>query len=107
MQPSPLEARFCYLWEFLEGPELLREYRFHPERRWKADFAHLPSRTLIEVEGGVWNHGRHTSPKGFLNDAEKYLAATLDGWNVLRLTAPQIELATLRRVIHYIHERSA
>lgn len=104
---SALEERFIRLWELLGGAPLEREYRFYPARRWKADFAHLASRTLIEIEGGVWSHGRHTSPRGFLNDAEKYLTATLDGWSVLRLTAPQLEPAIIRQIIQYINEREA
>ena len=50
--PWRLEGRFLRLWESLGGPPLEKEFRFHPGRRWRADFAHLPSRTLIEVEGG-------------------------------------------------------
>lgn len=40
----------------------------------------------LEVEGGVWTGGRHTSPKGFLGDIEKYNTATLMGWRVFRTT---------------------
>lgn len=103
---STLESRFSELWKLLDGPELEQEYRFHPPRRWRADFAHLPSRTLIEIEGGVWNRGRHLTPKGFLNDADKYLTAALDGWSVLRLTEPQIKPETLRTIIAYVHQRA-
>lgn len=38
--PSRLENRFETLWRALGGPELEREFRFHPTRRWRADFAH-------------------------------------------------------------------
>ena len=56
---SPLERQFINLWQMLNGPELEREYRFEPMRRWRADFAHLASRTLLEVEGGLYQQGRH------------------------------------------------
>ena len=49
--PSRLESKFALLWRSLGGPELKREFRFHPERKWRADFAHPASRTLIEIEG--------------------------------------------------------
>lgn len=66
--------------------ECVKEYRFHPERRWRFDYA-IPSHMIaLEVEGGVWTGGRHTSPKGFLGDIEKYNAATLLGWRVFRTT---------------------
>ena len=102
---SVLENRFLHLWEHKGGAPLEREYRFHPERRWKADFAHLGSRTIIEIEGGVWCHGRHTSPKGFMADAEKYLTATLSGWTVIRLTSSQLTPEIIEQVIEYVRSR--
>ena len=73
------------LWRALGGPELEREFRFHPTRRWRADLAHLPSRTLIEIEGGIYVNGRHNRGAGFAADLEKYLEAALAGWRVVRL----------------------
>jgi very-short-patch-repair endonuclease len=96
---SRLEAKFLFLWRCLDGPPLEREYRFHPERKWRADFAHLPSRTLIEIEGGAWVAGRHNRASGFMKDAEKYLEATLMGWRVIRLTVAQLEVETVERIV--------
>lgn len=68
------------------GVECVKEYKFHPVRKWRFDYA-LPSALVaLEVEGGVWTGGRHTSPKGFLGDVEKYNTATLMGWSVYRTT---------------------
>lgn len=83
----------------MNGPALEREFRFHPTRKWRADFAHLPSRTLIEIEGGIWIRGRHTTPRGFTADAEKYLEAAMGGWRVLRLVDQQIKGPTVARII--------
>ena len=66
--------------------ECVKEYRFHPTRKWRFDYAIPEHKIALEVEGGVWTRGRHTSPKGFLNDIEKYNAATLMGWRVFRTT---------------------
>ncbi len=66
--------------------ECVKEYRFHPVRRWRFDYAIPSHKIALEVEGGVWTGGRHTSPKGFLGDIEKYNAATLLGWRVFRTT---------------------
>ena len=96
---SKLEQRFDLLWRSLGGPALEREFRFHPTRKWQADFAHLPSRTLIEIEGGIWVRGRHNSPRGFAADAEKYLEAELAGWRVIRLVDQQIRGPILERII--------
>lgn len=102
---SALESRFASLWDALGGVELVREFRFDKTRRWRADFASESARVLIEVEGGVWRGGRHTNPLGFINDAEKYLAATLQGWSVIRLVGEQLNPATLRQVVDYVRER--
>lgn len=64
----------------------VKEFRFHPDRRWRFDYALPEHKIAVEVEGGVWTGGRHTSPKGFLNDIEKYNTATLLGWRVFRTT---------------------
>jgi very-short-patch-repair endonuclease len=96
---SKLEQRFEWLWRVVNGPYLEREFRFHPTRKWRSDFAHLPSRTLIEIEGGIWVRGRHTSPRGFAADAEKYLEATLAGWRVLRLVDDQIKAHVIERIV--------
>lgn len=96
---SKLEQRFALIWRSLGGPALEREFRFHPTRKWRADFAHIPSRTLIEIEGGIWVRGRHTTPRGFIADAEKYLEAALAGWRVLRLVDQQIKAPTVQRIV--------
>lgn len=68
------------------GIECRKEYRFHPVRRWRFDYA-LPAQLIaVEVEGGVWTRGRHVSPRGFLSDMEKYNTATAMGWKVFRVT---------------------
>ena len=97
--PSSLEKRFERLWSALEGPELVKEFRFHPVRRWRSDFAHLPSRTLIEIEGGVFVNGRHNRPGGFAADLEKYLEAGLAGWRVVRLGSKELTAECLGRVV--------
>ena len=97
-QGSHLEQKFETLWAEVGGPKLEAEFRFHPTRRWRADFYHAPSRTLIEIEGGVWG-GRHTRGGGFLADSEKYLAAFLLGYSVVRLTAPQLTRENLAALL--------
>jgi hypothetical protein len=68
------------------GIEVLKEYIFHPTRKWRFDYAIPEHKIAIEVEGGVWTKGRHTRPQGFLGDVEKYNSATLLGWRVFRVT---------------------
>ena len=105
---SRLEAKFALYWRGLSGPGLMREFVFHPERKWRADFAHVESRTLIEIEGGIhiFGGGRHNRSAGFIADAEKYLEAFLAGWSVVRLTAPQITAPNIERIIRRVSERT-
>ena len=100
--PSKLESRFLFLWQLAKGPPLEREYRFHMERRWRADFAYLPGRVLIEIEGGVWINGRHNRAAGFNADLEKYLEAGLQGWHVFRLGPDQITMENVQRLARVI-----
>ena len=97
--PSRLENRFELLWRALGGPALEKEFRFHPVRKWRADFAHLPSRTLIEIEGGIYVHGRHNRGAGFAADLEKYLEASLAGWRVVRLGPNELTTAPIERLV--------
>ncbi|MFN4294959.1 MAG: hypothetical protein ACK4JD_12600 [Thermoflexales bacterium] len=78
----------------IESP--LAEYRFHPTRKWRFDFA-WPSRLLaLEVQGGLWVYGRHNRAASYLRDAEKFNAAAVLGWRILLLTPQQLrEIAPL------------
>ncbi|HAV2830853.1 DUF559 domain-containing protein [Acinetobacter baumannii] len=68
-----------------------QEYKFHPERKWRADFLIKGSKILIEVEGGIWSGGRHTRGKGYLGDMEKYNSAAMMGFTVLRFDTQQVK----------------
>lgn len=81
-------------------PAPMAEYRFHPERRWRFDYAWPAQRVALEVEGGVWTGGRHTRGAGFLGDMEKYNAAALLGWRVLRVTPSKLCSAKTIEMIH-------
>lgn len=70
--------------------ECIKEYRFHPKRMWRFDYAIPEHKIALEVEGGVWTGGRHIRPQGFLGDIEKYNTATLMGWKVFRVTPDEL-----------------
>ncbi len=86
------------------GSPVLKEYKFHPKRRWKFDFA-LPNLKLaIEIEGAVWTHGRHTRGKGYIADMEKYTMASMMDWRVIRLTPDQLIKGDLKKwMAVYMH----
>lgn len=79
--------------------ECVKEFKFHPSRRWRFDYAIPEHKIAVEVEGGVWTNGRHTRPQGFLGDIEKYNTATLMGWRVFRTTPTElVRTATLKMI---------
>ena len=71
--------------------EFEREFKFHPKRKWRADFHLVEKMILVEVEGGIWSGGRHTRGKGYLGDMEKYNAATVMGYRVIRFSTEQVK----------------
>lgn len=84
--------------ERLPAPQ--REWRFHATRMWRFDFAWLsPRKIAVEVEGGTYNGGRHARGSGFAKDAEKYNAAALLGWRVLRFTTEQVRSGEAIRTV--------
>lgn len=105
MPRSNLEDRFAFLWRVAQGPLLEREFHFHPTRKWRSDFAHLASRTLIEIEGGIFARkgGRHNRGAGYAKDAEKYLEAAMGGWTVLRLTEKQLEIGVIEKIVAFLN----
>jgi len=67
------------------------EYRFHPTRRWRIDWAWPDWKLAVEIEGGLYSKGRHVSIKGFKRDIEKYNELALMGWRVLRFLPEQVK----------------
>lgn len=71
----------------------------HLGRRFRFDYAFIPQRLAVEVEGGVWTRGRHTRGSGFLKDMEKYNLAAELGWRLIRVTPQQLPtLATVELI---------
>lgn len=75
-------------WANQHAVTLEREYKFHPGRGWRFDFA-IPSLMIaLEYEGGIFmQKSGHTNVAGMTRDAEKYNTATAMGWRVIRATA--------------------
>ena len=70
---------------------------------WRFDYAFPDFKVALEVEGGVFTGGRHTRSLGFLNDIEKYNAAAVLGWTVVRTVPDELytekNLAMLKALI--------
>lgn len=72
----------------IEKIPFVKEYRFHPTRKWRFDFAITTKKIAIEYEG-IYGGGksRHTTVQGYTGDTEKYNEAGKLGWTILRYTA--------------------
>lgn len=79
-------------------PAPATEYMFHPERKWRFDFAFIKEKIAVEIEGGIYVSGRHTRGAGYEKDMEKYNAATLLGWRVLRYTPKHVNFNQIREL---------
>lgn len=101
---SPKEILFYTLRDIAqkEGVELKAEVTFHPVRRWRFDWAIPAYKIAIEYDGhhesGARSRARaglkpldksgHSTLAGLTGDHEKTNAAQIQGWLVLRFTAP-------------------
>ncbi|WP_151832104.1 hypothetical protein [Acinetobacter ursingii] len=94
------EAMLCQQLNLM-NIEFTQEFRFNPDRRWKADFRIDGFPILVEVEGGVHCNGRHTRGEGYTADCEKYSVAAIHGWTVIRGTTKQVQSGL---VLNWIEE---
>jgi len=69
--------RYVRLWE---------EFRFHPTRKWRFDWAIPDLMIAIEYEGLAFKKTGHTESKGYSDNTDKYNEAAAMGWTVFRIT---------------------
>lgn len=95
MKKSALESSFELIARsIIDIPKPTREYRFHPTRQFRFDFAWPVQKRAVEIEGGIWVMGGHTRGKHFISDCDKYNLAVLMGWKVLRFTGDHLKKRT-------------
>lgn len=84
-------------------PIPVAEYRFHPTRKWRWDYAwttpvygpyNLGPMTYpnlaLEVQGGLFVNGRHSRGAALLKEHEKLNEAAVLGWRVLFTTPSRL-----------------
>lgn len=96
---SGLESHLAESMRLTGLPEPEREYRFHPTRKWRLDFAWPALMWAVEVEGGIYRGGGHTHVKDLKRDMEKQNALMLLGWRVLRFHGDQVRSGEAAAVI--------
>jgi len=72
----------------LVGIQVEREFYFARPRKWRSDWRIRGTKILIEFEGGLFKKraAGHSSVSGILRDVQKYNAAAIAGWIVIRVT---------------------
>lgn len=109
---NDLAGKFLSIWQLLNGPKLEEEFRFHPERKFRADFCHITTRTCIEIEGGIFSKkGGHSSISGILRDIDKYNELSFLGFRLFRFhgkkeVAGSIDVPNLTRLIRFLERPS-
>lgn len=86
---SSTERKFIKLWiKLFPDISLINQY---PIDKYKADFYHVETRTVIETHGGVWmSASGHNTGKGITNDCEKLCLCTSLGLRYFALTTKMI-----------------
>lgn len=99
--------QFEAIWQRLGGPELSKEVKISDEREFKNDYVHIPTKVIIEVDGGVYNGGRHVRAKGFINDCVKLNMATMAGYSIIRIPTGFATENYLQPIIDFIRTKEA
>ena len=60
------EETFAWWCERLKLPKPVRNFRFHKTRRFEIDWAWPDLRMGIDIQGGIWNGGKHGRPSGIV-----------------------------------------
>jgi very-short-patch-repair endonuclease len=100
---SQLEDRLCWQLTAAGLPAPVREFRFHPERRFRADLAYPAIKLLIEIEGGIWmRKSGHNTGSGITRDIEKGNLMTILGYRLIRVTSKMINSGKALDIIEEI-----
>lgn len=83
---SAIEAMFAQHWRAERMPDYVRNYAGAiPGRALEIDFAVVPVRFGVEIQGAV-----HRIEEHFHRDTEKLALAMLAGWQILAVTGRQV-----------------
>lgn len=84
---------FAQQCQFAGLPVPVAEFRFHPVRKWRFDWAWVDQKLAMEVHGGAFMQGggAHTRGAGFRDDAEKMAEAAIAGWRIIPVLPEQID----------------
>ena len=90
MSNSELEDLFAQQLDALRLTGYLREYPAVKGRKFRFDFCYEDARLLIEINGGTFTKGAHSTGTGIRRDYEKNNLAQLAGWRCLMFDSEMV-----------------
>ena len=87
-------------------PEPKRQYKFHANRKFLADFCWSEYRLIVEINGGTWmRKSGHNTAVGIHRDYEKSNCAQLMGHTYLQFTRKELDDLTAIETVKAFMER--
>ena len=102
MTSSALENLFAFQLDSAGLTGYIREYQAIPGRRFRFDFAWRKERLLVEINGGTYSKGAHSTGTGINRDYEKGNLAVLNGWRVLSFDTKMVKSGAALEVVEQI-----
>ena len=99
---SALEDLFAFQLDSAGLTGYVREYQAIPGRRFRFDFAWRKERLLVEINGGTYSKGAHSTGTGINRDYEKGNLAVLNGWRVLSFDTKQVKSGAALEMVEQI-----
>jgi very-short-patch-repair endonuclease len=88
---SPLEDTFAFQLDAAGLTGYVREFQAIPGRKFRFDFCFKRERLLIEINGGTYSKGAHSTGTGIARDYEKNNLAQIGGWRVLSFDTKMVK----------------
>jgi hypothetical protein len=88
-------------------PQPEAEVKFHPTRKWRADWLWREAKVILEVEGGFFRGGKgggsaiggHSSGVGIQRDIDKANAAQLLGYRYFRCRPRDVQTGSVAELL--------
>ena len=106
MSKSELEELFSMQLDTLGITGYLREYQAIKGRKFRWDFCFKGARLLVEINGGTFTKGAHSTGTGIRRDYEKNNLAQLAGWRCLMFDGEMVRSGEAVEVVRKALEQN-
>ena len=88
---SQLENLFAFQLDAAGLTQYVRGYQAIPGRKFRFDFAFLREWLLVEINGGTYSKGAHSTGTGIARDYEKFRLGQACGWEVYPFDTKEVK----------------